>query len=465
MLLGGAVLGVALAGPARSAEAAVVPGTAQALATALTVGPATGGLSEELTFGQSLAAYLPGEAQAQAQAVNFGSIGLSLTSDQCNGSPPLVQPSQLPKPATAESIDQPQSQTVDAAPIPGSAGVGVGVQQAATTPEPAGTATTTLAAFSVPGVLQVGSGVASAHVAFVGGDVRQATASVQLSSLSLLGGLVVLDGLEWTVEQESGASQLATGSFHLGGVQVAGVPLPNPPALPASDLLGPVDQALGPTGLGVQWPTTQVDQAQGTVQETPLVVQLSNSALGRQLVGPLLGPSETVRDAIQQALLGVSCTFGTELTLGDIGIGILAGAGSLTLAFGGVQAGTTDQVATNPFAVDLGGTSGFGATSTAGEGPGGGPAAGLLGGGGTGGLGSGGAAGVPATGSAGAAGAASGPASALRVTSTVACQSLAGGRCGTDHALPAALGALGVLGVVAGWDLVRLRRRPGLRGG
>lgn len=445
----------------------MAPGTAQALATDLVVGPSTGGLSEELTFGQSLAQYLPGEAQAQAQAVNLGAIGLSLTSDQCNGQPPVLQPSQVPKPATAESIDHPHSATLDAVPIPGSAGVGLGVQQASTEPVPAASATTTLSAFTVPGVLAMGNGVASAQVALVDGDIRQATASVELSSLSLLGGLVVLDGLRWTVEQESGAAQMATGAFSVGGVQVAGVPLPGLPAVPTGSILSTLNQALAQTGLSLQWPGTTVDQAQGTVQETPLVLQLSNSALGRQVVGSLLGPSETVRNVLQQALLGVSCTFGTELTLGDIGLGVLAGAGSLTLAFGGVQAGTTDLVATNPFALDLGGTAGVGSGSTSGLGLGSGGGTGGLGdalrvGGSGGALGAGGVGGLPFGGSA-LAQRSGGP---VTLTRSVACRSLAGGGCGTDHALPAALGSLGVLGVVAGWDLTRVRRgRLAPRGG
>lgn len=435
-----------------------VLGTAQAVSQAIVLAPATGGLGYDITLAQSLAGYTEGVAQGQSQTLDLGAIGLSLTSTQCNGQPAVVPGKELPAPVTVESGASGQQQQTQLTQGLNGTGAGAGQEQAAASPTPQSSATTTLVGWDVPGGFSIDGATATATSAVVDGDARVAQASSAISSVSLLGGLVTLDGLHWTATQRTGAGAANQGSFTIGGVTVAGVTVPVP-AGPLAQVAAIVDTALAPTGFHVTFPTTSVDASTGTVTETPLSVGIDNSALGHQVVGPQLGTVQPLRDAIDKALLGASCQAGIPLLLADIGTGVVAGGGSLDLEIGGAQAGTTDQAAVDPFGgLGLGGGLGglLGAT-VGGLGSGGGSAGGL----GTGPLG---ATGGGAAGPAGAAGGAR--ALPTRVVTTVACRSLAGGGggChGPGNALPVGLAGLGALVAVAAADVVRLRRHRQLQ--
>ena len=98
----------------------------------------------------------------------------------------------------------------------------------------------------------------------------------------------------------------------------------------------------------MQWPT-QTTLSDGTVQISPLVIGIDNNALGQQVVGANENSVQPVREALVNALLSANCNFATELTVGDIGMGVLSGGGNLNLDFGGASAETDDLAATSPF--------------------------------------------------------------------------------------------------------------------
>lgn len=450
-----AAVGVGVSGSAAQADATpFVDGTGTAVSQAFAVAPTTASLGYTITFGQSIADFEDNEGQAQSQTLNLGTIGVTLTSTQCNGAAPTVQRSSLPPPAQAESTTQNESQ--DLTLTQGfDGGSGAGAEHAAATTVPTATATTDLVTFSVPGGLELDGGRSSAEAQIVGGQTRQTEATADVSSLSIGGGLVVLNGLHWDALQRTGAQPTQSGTFSLTSVTVGGQTLPV-----ATDGLAQafaiVNTALAPTGLHLTPPETET-LSDGSVEETPLAVGIDNSALGQEVVGSQLGTVEPLRDALDAAIIGQSCTYGTELTLGDIGLGVLSGGGDLDLDIGGASAVTNGTAYADPFG-SAGLTSGaVGAEGTAG----GDDTAGGVGGLGSGGLGSdtGGLTGGSTPGEAGSSGTAGGPEALRTVGRTVACRSSAGGGCAPDDPLPVGLASLGAVMAFGVTDFARLRRR------
>ncbi|HUO48078.1 MAG TPA: choice-of-anchor P family protein [Acidimicrobiales bacterium] len=357
-LVAGATLAAVAAQQGRAAADSWVPGTGQATATAIALHPTTGGLGYTVKLATSIADYADQEAQAQSQTFDGGAIVLAATSTQCDGSAPVVAQSQLPPVAQAESNSGNQSQDLALNGLH-SGGNGAGDEHAAATTKPEGTAVTHLADFNVPGVITISGGDSSADAQMVTGQTRTATATADVGQVSLLNGLVTLNGLHWTTTQQTGPSNQVlaqTGSFSLTSVTVSGITTPvNVDNL--NTVLTIVNTALAPTGFHVgPVPTLQVNPANRSTSVPPLAIGMDNSALGTQIVGTVLSqsPVETVREAIVNAILNQSCKYGTEITVGDILLGVLSGGGNLDLEFGGVTAVTDGTYIANPFANSLG---------------------------------------------------------------------------------------------------------------
>ena len=61
-----------------------------------------------------------------------------------------------------------------------------------------------------------------------------------------------------------------------------------------------------------------------------------------------------MREALVNAVLSADCNLASEITVGDIGMGVLSGGGNLNLDFGGASAETDDLAATSPFGMVAG---------------------------------------------------------------------------------------------------------------
>jgi hypothetical protein len=451
-----AALNAASRPPPAAGDGSFIVGTANAVGEAVTLAPSTAGLGYDITLATSVADYQAGEGQAQAQTLNLGTIGLALTSTGCDGSAPPVQQSQLPQPAVAESSGPTESQNQSETPAGFPGGSGGGTEQAQANGQPASSATTRTADFTVPGLLSVSGAQSSAQTQVVAGATRQAEATADVSQLTLGTGVtaVTLSGLHWDATQQTGASPTATGTFSVAGISLAGHALPvGTDQLPAT--LNTVNTVLAQTGLHLSMPQAQ-QPGDGSVHETPLDIGIDNSELGRQLVGPGLGQAEPVTQAIANALLGVSCRFGTALLVGDIGIGAVAGGGGLDLDLGGATATTDGTAYANPFGSPSLGTGGAPpaqpptvvttpASSQTIDVPG---SAGSLG-----------TPGQPSS----PGGSATAALPAAPTASRGICLSLAGGPCTRGDALLAGVVALAAVFSCAMADVSRLRRRTGVR--
>jgi hypothetical protein len=338
-----------LGGPATGADTSFIPGTAQAGAQAISLAPTTGGLNYAITLAISLADYQQEEAQSLSQTIDLGAIGTSLEAEGCNNSPPTIPQKDVPPPIQAESTTGNQSLTDAITPDSTTTGIGVGTEAASVTTVPEGTATTTAAAIDLPGgLLSVGGLTSTSTVAIVNGNTRTASATSDVGQISLDKGLVVLGGLHWAASQSSGASTASTATFSLGSIKVAGATVPLPAVQSPQSVLNIINTALTPIGFNIEWPATSTLD-DGTIQISPLIIGIDNNVLGQEVVGANLGTVQPVREALVNAILKADCNLAAEITVSDIGVGVLAGGGNLNLSLGGANAVTTDAAAVDPF--------------------------------------------------------------------------------------------------------------------
>jgi hypothetical protein len=443
------------------ADTAFVPGTASAVAQAISLSPTTGGLNYSITLATSLAQYENAQSQALSQTIDLGTIGTALEAEGCNNAPPTLPKKDVPPPVQAESIDG--NQTVNATIVPSSTatGIGVGNESATATTQPASSSSTTTGGITLPGGLLTVSGLtSSSHVEITNGSTRLATATSSIGSISLAHGAVVLSGMQWTATQQSGATTSSKGTFTLGSLKVAGNTVALP-ALPLTTILNIINTVLTPIGFNIQWPA-QTTLTDGTVGISPLLLGIDNNVLGQEIVGANLGTVQPVRQALVNAILNADCNLASEITVSDIGVGVLAGGGNLNLELGGANAVTTDAASVSPFGTESGSTGAGTLPIDTGN--------------------SGGLSTLPfstgttgVTGTTGSGGAVTGtgtgaPTSKLALgptSKTVSCISLgpAGGGCNKGNpAVPIGLVGLGLVVALFTWDYIRQRRRARMAG-
>jgi hypothetical protein len=461
-LAGVVIAGVCLAQltSTSAADTAFNPGTASSGSQGIEIEPTTGSLSYAPIVANADADYENAEAQALAQTFDPGALVAALQGPSCvTGKPSSVPESDDPQPVQAESTSGNQTLTKDIS-DPAGIGAGVGTELAIATQQPAGTATNTIASEDYAGLIDVLGDTTNAVANLQNNNLRYANATVDMSSLSLAGGLVDLGGLHWVATQESGAKTASTASFDVTTLSIAGVPI-KITGLSVPTITGIINTALEPTGLQVDWPN-EYTQTDGTVVIAPLVIGIDNTALGQQVVGANLSKTESVRDQLESILMKETCQLDGEFTGTDIIIGVLAGGGDLNFVLGGAHAITTDAAFVSPFTPEPLSSGSLGAItapivaaippltfSTPGT-PG--------------------TPGTPAITPPVAAAAPTGSGKVVALGPTVksaSCHSTgpAGGGCdSSDVALPVGLIGLALLGGLAAWDYTRQRRRRRLAG-
>ena len=461
-------------GSGSGADTSFVPGNALAQAQAISLAPTTGGLNYAITLATSISNYQDMEGQSLSQTIDLGTIGTALEAEGCDGSAPTLPASDVPPPVQAESTNGNQSLSDSITPQSSPDGLGIGDEAATATTQPSSGSLTTVSNIAVPGGLLAIDGLtSSAHASIDNGATRTATATSDIGQISIENGAVVLGGLQWTATQQTGATTTSTGTFSIGSLTVAGAPVDLSglgTALSPQTVLDVVNTALTPIGLNIQWPA-QSTLSDGTVQISPLTIGIDNNALGQEVIGANENTVQPEREALINALLSANCNFATEVTVGDIGLGVLSGGGNLNVELGGASAETNDLAATSPFGAGptaLPSTSpgaASGSSGNSGSAPTSSPP--ITGNSGVGALATG-ASSVPAavagsSPSGGTQQAALGP-----LTRTSDCVSLgpSGGGCDTGNvAVPIGLGALALVTGLFTWDYLRQRRRLQFNGG
>jgi hypothetical protein len=321
-----------------SASAATEPGQGTAIAQTQKIDPKAGSLSLGITFGQALAGHQNLVAQASSQAINFGVIGSTLGSEGCDGSDPTYPSDQQPQPLRVDSRDK------DADKGKTEEENGAFSKSVKANGTPYGEAVTTTAGYGIAGVLKVSSGTATTHSGVVDG-VREAQAIVEIDSLDLAGA-VHLGGLRWEATYRSSGDNKVTGAFSVGNATIGGQ------ALPTNDPSATLDQAntvLGALGLKLVAPIAR--ESGGVLFVSPLSIAVVPNAQRDAVAGALIGGIQPIRQSLVDALLAQSCKNASYVTIFDLVVGSVTGAGEFALALGGVQA-SSGEIPKNAF--DLG---------------------------------------------------------------------------------------------------------------
>ncbi|MEY2468912.1 MAG: hypothetical protein QOF21_1610 [Actinomycetota bacterium] len=331
--LTGPGVGAVSAAPATLADA----GTASAIATSYKVNPTTASLSIGITFGTSLAGYTNNVAQAESRAIDLGIIGSTLAGEGCDGGDPTLPADQQPQALRADSRDagagQPKSENEKFAPVI------TKIVQADSSPN--GLAETVTAQISSAGSPVIIEGAHSKAVTHLVNGVREAVATTDIAGITIAG-VLELRGLHWSAIYRTGGTEATEGTFSIGSINVGGQ------ALPVQDIASSLEQlnaALGNLGVLIVAPKAHTDA--GIQFVDPMAIRIVPNATRDGITGGILSAIQPVRESLYDALLAQDCGNATYITVSDIAIGSITGAGSLSIELGGVQASSSPIKGTN----------------------------------------------------------------------------------------------------------------------
>ena len=317
------------AGGAGAQPPQIEPGIGSALAQTAVVGPSFANLALTFTFGRAIAGHANSVAQASSQAIDLGQIGATLAGRGCSGGDPTLPADKQPQEARVDSRDQKTTVDEDEDFLGGLPMH----KHAEASKAPLGTAITTTAPFGVAGVLEIGGGTATATSGVVNG-VRMARATTDVGSIKLaaVAGLLELTGLHWEAVWSS-ATNGVTGSFSIGSAKLAGMALPtNDPAA----LFSTLNTVLGAVGLKLTPPVSHTDG--GVLFVDALGISVVPNAQRDSIAALVLGNIQDLRRQVTDALIAQDCGNATYITIADLVLGSVTGAGVFQIDLGGVRA-------------------------------------------------------------------------------------------------------------------------------
>jgi hypothetical protein len=307
-------------------------GTGSAIALGYKANPTNGNLSFGVTAGESVTGHQNTGATGQARAINLGVIGVTLAGEGCDGGDATLPEESQPQPVIARSGDKGAEEGFSESER------GVIEKFARATTAPFAEAITTIAPSGDPETAYISGGRTISHSGVVGGNLREALARTEIDGISLGGGQIKLRGLTWEAIHRTGAKEETTGRFSIEGIEIAGRKIPV-----ESDSLAQLEglnELIKPLGFTLTAPKVRIEQ--GIVFVDPLVVGVIGSQARDGITGPLIGDAQPLRDAITEALLDQDCGNASYITIADIVVGGVSGAGQITLDVGGVQATTSE---------------------------------------------------------------------------------------------------------------------------
>ncbi len=344
----GLILASLAPGAAGGIEEEFVAGSGKADARILNVGPRAAKLSLAPTLGVALADYLSTLGRGESLVFDYVALDGSIPAEMKEALPPLRAEST----AKAECRDRVRT-------TPSGSPVGAMEQRSrATAAGPLGTSSFRLGSFTIPGAIELGNAIARSNAGIVDGKTRRAEAITEIGELSLGGGAVKITGLRWRALQETGASKKTSGSFSIEALKIGGAAIPIPDGSLES-VIGPINTALLPLGIALAFP--QEASEGGVARISPLGIQVFESPLRAQLLGPLFGGIHPVRQPVIDELLGMGEQFdeaaGTggsgEVTEGDREVTFVGCPGDPQPANAGESSGAYDYTAVGVLVTDI----------------------------------------------------------------------------------------------------------------
>jgi hypothetical protein len=330
------------AAPSQDADA-FNNGTGTATASGYKVNPVVGNLSFGITAGLSIAGHQNTAAQGQSAAIDLGVIGTTLAGEGCRGADPTWRAEEQPQPVIVFSNDEGAEQGVEEDEY------GVITKFARASTAPFAEAVTTVAPLGDEAVALVEGGQVIASSGVIDGNVRQARAYTRIGSVTMGGGQIELRGLEWEAIHRSGAVEETIGTFELGALLIGGqeIPLPNDPV----EQMAALDEIMREIGFTVTAP--RVREASGIIFVDPMIIGIIPNSQRDDLSGGLLGDVQPIREAVFEELLALDCGELSEqmgfnppmksvVSVFDIALSSVTGAGALLLELGGVRATTAE---------------------------------------------------------------------------------------------------------------------------
>jgi hypothetical protein len=340
---------VATFGVASGEDAAPIgPGTAKATAIVAQIAPGVGSLQLGITSGVAVAEIKNSLGQAQAKTLDLGLIGSTLTAESC-GNAAVISPSDLPQPTRVDSRGGKASLTEDQVPLPGTP-LGVGHRVAEASPDPTARAISDIVE-TVTGLIDISAGHAEASARVLKGQGREAEAKVSVDLT--LGGVIKLSALNWDAYHRTGKDPKASATFDVGTGTLLGLPIPTESLVALETTL---NGALKSTGLSISFPKVErFKEPADLIRMTPLTIQLKDSPLGGDVLGPVLNFTREQREQLFTQIATSFCQAAAATLVGGIGLDIAAGSGFLTIELGGAEATTGELVLEDPFGPDQGG--------------------------------------------------------------------------------------------------------------
>lgn len=337
------VLGGAVAVPAGAATPpGFLNGEAEASADTFSVAVKQGNANIAISMGSSTSNYRDITGTAEARGVDMGVLQLLFGQQQCDGSPPILNPASFTAPSRTDSTDpeSANSRRVEAfMPGFGSDGPGatVGFQDATATPLPASRSTTETPLGDVF-VLAVTNGRTESTTSLENGT-RTAHASSTADELRVFGGLFTFKKPRWEAIARSGAITTDYARFTFESATVLGFQRSHDDAMAdLAEFERGLEELLRPFGVQLDLPI--VEQSDGRSRITPMSFRIENMPIGAEVIAPLLGQVRPFREQMERELLAEDCKNESALLLMDVLLGVLAGSGSVEIHAGGASAST-----------------------------------------------------------------------------------------------------------------------------
>lgn len=325
---------VATTASAQTDEAGVEPGVGSAYAQGYKIDPRSGRLSFGITYGLALAGHQNNVAVGEARSVDLGVIGTTLAAEGCDGGDPTFPKEDQPQPlvvrSTEENSGAGRTETENAV-----------EKQAKATDQPFAESVAITAASGDPAAVRIGSTTSRTVSGIVDGS-RRATAITEVGDVTFAGGAVVLTGLRWIGTYQSAPAEEISGSFTIEGIESAGRQIPVDDVVAG---LAQVNEVLDPLGFFLDPPTVRNES--GIVFVDPLRIGIEPSPTRDGVLGPAISALSPVRQSVFDALIEADCSNASYITIADIVLGSVTGAGSLNIELGGVTASSGDLGATS----------------------------------------------------------------------------------------------------------------------
>lgn len=319
-------------------------GEAQATARTFRFNITQGMADIGMSYGAVLATYRDKTGRANAEALDLGVFPTLYGVEQCDGSPPILNPATFVPKTIANSNEEGSEipKPIDAF-MPGFGqdphGDRVGSQVATATDAPSSLGSTESEDADMLFIAILGG--KSEATTSVKDHVREARAVVTARELKILGGLFTFENPRWEAIARSGRTESVTGSFTFSRATVLGIPRsPEDVMMDLKEFKYNLEQLLAPLGAQLELPKVIVSD--NKVEVTPMSFKLLDPPFGKEMIQPFLGNLQPQYEQFIKDELAADCKNEVNLMMGDIVLGILSGSGSAEIHAGGVDAYTDD---------------------------------------------------------------------------------------------------------------------------